>query len=472
MTGARPWMVLALVAALAAAPAPAARADELSPTYVIEAIKIRGNTKTKEQIIRGALRVSAGEQLSVDDPRFEISRYRVLSLGFFSEVSLRLEKGSSRGKVILVVEVEERGTILLTDVFFGSSEATTAWGGIGIAENNFLGRGIGLHGAFVFGSEPEVGDSSAQVAFSLGVRSTRLFGGPLSVHAAFNYLSGSDFFRTSGRDSSSNPDDFIAVPYSRVGGMLGIGFDLARYTQMYLDYRGELINAEVPPGIVRLDANGAGQPVTFGISDGDSVLSLVAVTIERDTRSDPVLPQRGSLLSVTGEFSSGLIGSGYDYFKLKALYRQYVPLKWGHVLSFNVGGGVVFGKAPFFEKFFVGDFNDLVPSRALGLNFSTLPSRDIFGTAINTKRYEEFAVRASLEYIVPWFRGGKFVYGGDFFVDVGVIMLTSRKELQVRDQDLSRSIPVDMTLDAGLRLDTRVGVFRLSIGNGLGRIPF
>ena len=202
------------------------------------------------------------------------------------------------------------------------------------------------------------------------------------------------------------------------------------------------------------------------------MLSLLAVTIERDTRSDPVLPQRGSLLSLTGEFSSALIGSGYDYFKLKALYRQYLPLRWGHVLSFNVGGGVVFGKAPFFEKFFIGDFNDLVPSRALGLNFSTLPSRNIFGTAISSKRYEEFAARASLEYIVPWFRGGKFFYGGDFFVDVGLIMLTSRKELQVRDQDLSQSIPVDMTLDAGLRLDTRVGVFRLSIGNGLGRIPF
>ena len=460
----------ALLAALLLA-APAA-ADKLAPTYVIEAIKIRGNTKTKEHIIRRALRVSAGERLSVDDRRFEISRYRVLSLGFFSDVRLKLEKGTSRGKVNLVVSVEERGTILLTDIFFGSSEATTAWGGLGIAENNFLGRGLGLHGAFVIGSEPEVGDSSVQAAFRLGVRTPRLAGGPISAHATFNYLSGSDFFRTSGRHSSSSPDHFVAVPYKRVGAMLGVGFDLGRYTQMYLDYRGELVNADVPPAAVRVDPSGVGQPVTFGISDGDSVLSLVAVTIERDTRSDPVLPQRGSLLSLTGEFSSGLIGSGYDYFKLKALYRQYLPLTWGHVLSFNVGGGVVFGKAPFFEKFFVGDFNDLVPSRALGLNFSTLPSRDIFGTAISSKRYEEFAVRASMEYIVPWFRGGRFFYGGDFFVDVGLIMLTSRKELQVRDQDLSGSIPIDMTLDAGLRLDTRVGVFRLSIGNGLGRIPF
>ena len=51
-------------------------------------------------------------------------------------------------------------------------------------------------------------------------------------------------------------------------------------------------------------------------------------------------------------------------------------------------------------------------------------------------------------------------------------MLTSKEELRVRDQDLSASIPVDLTLNAGLRLDTYIGVFSLSIGNALGRIPF
>ena len=40
------------------------------------------------------------------------------------------------------------------------------------------------------------------------------------------------------------------------------------------------------------------------------------------------------------------------------------------------------------------------------------------------------------------------------------------------ERDLSESIPVDLTLDAGLRLDTRVGVFHLSLGNVMGRIPF
>jgi hypothetical protein len=107
----------------------------------------------------------------------------------------------------------------------------------------------------------------------------------------------------------------------------------------------------------------------------------------------------------------------------------------------------------------------------LGLNFSTQPSRNFFDTDIAAKRYEEFAARFSVEYVVPWFRGKKFFYGGDFFLNVGLIMLTSRDALRARDTNLGKAIPVDLTLDTGLRLDTRVGVFKFSVGNLVGRIP-
>jgi outer membrane protein assembly factor BamA len=463
-----------LVVALCPRPAPARDADgpNLSPHYVIEEIIIRGNTKTLDHVIRRALLVYPGERLSVDDPRFELSRFRVLALGFFSEVRLKLEKGSARGKVNLIIEVTERGTIILTELFLGTSEATKAWGGLGVAESNFLGRGIRLEGAFVLGADPEVERGKVQQSYHLHASMSRLGRSSFSLAASFLYLDGSDFFRRSGPEHSSDPHDFLSIRYRRVGGSLGTGFDLARYMRMYVDYRIELINSDVPAGAVRITESGAGEPINFGISKGPSVLTSVLLTLERDTRSDPVLPQRGALLTVGGELASGLVGSTYDYFKLTARYDHYFPLRWGHILSLQLRGGVVFGQAPFFERFFVGDFNDLVPSRVLGLNFSTLPSRDIFGTAIDSKRYEEIALRTSLEYVIPWFRGGSFTYGGDFFVNVGLILLTSRAELKLRDRPLSESIPVDLTLDAGLRLDTRIGIFRFSIGNFLGRIPF
>jgi outer membrane protein assembly factor BamA len=461
-----------LLTALLAPVRPAAARDE-APTYTIESIRIEGNSKTKDKVILGALQVSPGDRLSVDDPLFELSRYRVLSLGFFSDVRLSLEKGSRRGRVILVVQVVERGTIVLSDLFLGSSKATAVWGGLGLAENNFLGWGVKVHGSFVIGTSPDVEKADLQHSYRLRVGTDRLAGGTLSLSGSFLYLDGSEFFRQSGPPSSADPNDFIALRYRRIGGTIGLGFDLGRFTRMYIDYRGEHVESDRPPGAVYKAPDGTRSPIDFGISDGSSVLSLFSLSVERDTRSDPVLPSRGSLLSVTSQFSVGLVGSSYDYLKLTALYMHYFTLKWGHIISPQVQGGIIFGDAPFFERFFIGDYNDLVPSRALGLNFSTQPSRNFFGTSINEKRYEEFAVRASVEYIIPWFRGGKwkFFYGGDFFFNVGLIMLTSKDELRVRDDDLSQSIPVDMTIDTGLRLDTQIGIFKISVGNLLGRIP-
>ena len=410
--------------------------------------------------------------LSVDDSRFQISRYRLLSLGYFSDVRLRLKRGSQRGRVVLVVDVKERGTILLTELFFGVSEATAAWGGLGVAERNLFGRGISLDAAFVFGADPKVERGQAQQAYWLRLTAPRMANRSLEFSASFLYLDGDEFFKQRGAESNSNPDDYLSIRYRRIGGTFGAAFDASRYLRMIIDYRVEVINSNVPAGAVRQKLNGNTEPIDFGIHRGDSRLSNFAIHIERDTRSNPVMPTAGALLDVGAELSTSLLGSTHDYLKLSASYRHYFALRWGHVISPQIRGGVIWGEAPFFEKFFIGDFNDLVPGRVLGLNFSTLPSRDFFGTSIDSKRYEEFALRLSVEYIVPWFRGGSFFYSGDFFANVGLIFLTSKEGLNLRDRPLIESIPVDMTLDVGLRLDSRVGIFRLSLGNGLGRIPF
>ena len=444
---------------------------EVAPRYLIEAIQIVGAEKTHSSVIRAALAVEVGQHLDVDDRRFETSRYRVLALGFFSEVQLELKKGSTRGYVVLVVRVKERGTILLTDLFLGVSEATAAWGGLGLAEKNFLGRGIGLEGAFVLGADPDVERGSLQQAYWLRASAPR-FWGPLEASASFLYLDGSEFFRHSGDESSSRPADFLSVPYRRVGGTVGLGFDPGRLTRLQLDFRAEAVRSDVPAGAVWRQPSGRVELIAFDIARGDSVLSLLSVHLDYDSRSDPVLPERGTLLSVGADMATPLLGSSYSYVKLTANYLRSVPLPWGHGLTLGLLAGVIFGEAPFFEQFFIGDINDLVPGRSLGLNFSTMPSRDFLGTSIDSRRYEELALRATVEYVIPWFRGGRFAYRGDLFFKIGLFFLGSKDQLALRDRGFAEAVPADLTIDAGVRLDTRVGVFRISIGNGLGRIPF
>src|SRR5262249_35011523 len=179
------------------------------------------------------------------------------------------------------------------------------------------------------------------------------------------------------------------------------------------------------------------------------LLSGLGVTVDFDTRSDPVLPDGGFRLVADGQLASRLWGSDYNYGKLTLAYDHYTLLPWRHVLAVRLFGGIVVGDdAPFFEQFFVGDLNRLLPPRALGLNFSTQPSRALLGLdAIRAARYEPIAGRAAVEYSIPLWRGHKLVYAGDLFGLVGVFALTSPAALGARDQPVGDVVPLDLTLD-------------------------
>jgi hypothetical protein len=73
---------------------------------------------------------------------------------------------------------------------------------------------------------------------------------------------------------------------------------------------------------------------------------------------------------------------------------------------------------------------------------------------------------------VPLWRRHGFVYRGDAFAAFGAFALASEDDLRVRDVSVGRAIPADLTADLGLRLDTYIGIFTISIANALGRIPF
>src|SRR5262249_25563209 len=151
-----------------------------------------------------------------DDSRVEASRFRVLGTGFFEDVRLSLERGRARGRVVLVVEVVERGTIILNELFLGSSDATAAWAGLDIGENNFLGHGVSLSGALGAGAKAGVPGGEAPEAFRLGLWDPDLLGFRFGVGGELLLLSGSEFFHALGPDDASRPSDFVALRYQRI----------------------------------------------------------------------------------------------------------------------------------------------------------------------------------------------------------------------------------------------------------------
>ena len=442
------------------------------PRYRIERIVVRGNAKTATALILAELGLAPGDEVGSSDPRVEAARIRLLALGYFLDAHLAVTRGAERGGVVLFVDVEERGTIILNGLYLGSSAATTFWGGLDLAENNLLGRGITLGGGFVASTRPQVANATRDFGARLHTLVPPTGGTGISISASAIAVSSAELYRVSGPPSSPDPDNFVAARLRRLGGVVGIGRSLTHDLRLLVDLREESIEATLPAETVRVLAPGVTRPIDFGVGRGFSRVASLSAGLDYDTRSDPLVPRAGTHAAATAEGASSGVISSDTFLKLTLQGSHYRPTRRGHIVGVHVFGGALFGTAPIFDRFYVGDLNLLLPPRVFGIPFSTQPSRNLLGTAIDDHRYDTFAGRVVVEYAVPLWRRHKLIYSGDAFIAFGAFGMGSRGAFLAGDRAGFARWPVDLTGDFGVRFDTMIGVFSASFANALGRIPF
>ena len=143
-----------------------------------------------------------------------------------------------------------------------------------------------------------------------------------------------------------------------------------------------------------------------------------------------------------------------------------------HTIGIRFAGGVVIGDAPRFDRIHISDVNQLMTPRAMGLVLSNAAPLDILGTRADKPSYGELGGNLMIEYGMRLFRGtGKNrVYGGDLFFGAGLWGLAETDDLRLRDTTVWNALPIDVMADAGVRIDTELGIFELTIGNALGRL--
>jgi len=437
------------------------------PILTIEAIEVAGNESTAEQVILRLLPIAVGERLRAGDPRFQRARFKLLATGYFREVELVPRRGSERGKVILGVQVKERGTVVLENLYFGTSVSTPWWVGLDITERNFFGTGLGVGLGGVYGASSEITGSRDQWALTLRLANTALLGSRYGIHGSVLYAQASEAFRVSGDPADALAEDFAAFDYSRLGFTGGVGVDLSATLHLRADARVEWVDAELPDVPLRELQDGSMIPVDVGLEAGSSRVITASFGLDRDTRTDPVLPFNGSRLLFLAEVGGWWLGSSYDFAVGLARYQHWWPVVGKkHVVSVHLTGGLVLGTAPLPDRLHVSDFNRLLPPRAFGMVLSTQPSPDLLGVGADDASYGQAGGSLVWEYSYQLFRERFRVYGGDLFVGAGIWAL-SHDDREVRDRDL----PVDVFLDAGLRIDTEIGIFELTFANALGRVP-
>ena len=462
--------------------------DATDPRYMLERIATRGNRKTLRQVILRYIDLSPGEYFNASDPRIAQARYRLLASGLFHDVQLSLSKGSTRGRVILTVTVSERNTIVIKDVVFGFSDISKFYGSLDVAERSFLGTNVKLSGAGVFSADGQWG-------YRLRLQDDHFLNTPFGFRVEGLFADARDFFGTDNvcveasneaeaeSGGCAGSDEFGALyqkrvkyavlSYKRAGIRLGTGYSFLKDNYFTVDYRAETISADVPNAGYHLSF-GEYRPIEFGhLLGGNSFLSTLILGLSRDTRNNPVLTTEGARTVFEVELSSELVGSDYEFAKFTLSHNMYFPVFKQHAVGIGLFGGLIMGDAPLFNQFFVGDFSSFIPSRLLEMNFSHLQPNLLGKTIIREMRYENIAAAVNVEYVLPFYRGHGVVYGVNGFVSVGLFLLASKEHLKVDPPGYSGAqlVPIDLTANIGIKVDTRVGIFVVSLANLLRLIP-
>ena len=121
--------------------------DEGPRTY-IERINVRGNTRTRDYVIRREFDISEGD--AYNRALVDRAERRLKNLDFFKTVKITTEPGSSSDRVILDVDLEEKSTGDFS-VSGGYSTTDGALAEVSISERNFLGRGLFAKASVTYG---------------------------------------------------------------------------------------------------------------------------------------------------------------------------------------------------------------------------------------------------------------------------------------------------------------------------------
>src|SRR6516165_7885270 len=121
--------------------------DEGPRTY-IERINIRGNTRTRDYVIRREFDVSEGD--AYNRALVDRAERRLKNLDFFKNVKITTEPGSAGDRVILNVDLEEKSTGDFS-VSGGYSTTDGPLAEVSISERNLLGRGLYGKASVVYG---------------------------------------------------------------------------------------------------------------------------------------------------------------------------------------------------------------------------------------------------------------------------------------------------------------------------------
>jgi outer membrane protein insertion porin family len=340
----------------------------------VERIEIKGNTKTRDKVLRREMELEEGQLFS--ETKLEDSKRRVTALGYFERVDVSTAQGSGPDKININFEVAERPT--------GTFQVGAGFSSI----ENFIATAQ-VQQANLFGN----GQSLALQAQISGLRQL------ISIRFFEPY-----FFDSDWSSSIELYDQLYIFPdFSRrsLGGSLTFGYALQQ-PWLRLSVTTTAQHDKVDTNQVNTFFGSTSGfisvfsrlPLANLFNDGRTISIRPAITY--DTRDNRLFPTSGIFAQASSEIADTLTGSEIEFIRNRVTGRFYYPLFGqtgqpgsGFVLKLNTEFGFITSPrsegVPIFARFFLGGILDVrgYRLRTIGPRLPLNQSLDVNAPPIN-----------------------------------------------------------------------------------------
>ena len=403
--------------------------DEGPRTY-IERINIRGNTRTRDYVIRREFDLSEGD--AYNRALVDRAERRLKNLDFFKAVKIVTEPGSSTDRVILIVDLEEKSTGDFS-VSGGYSTTDGALAEVSISERNFLGRGLYAKAAVTYGQYARGGSLSFVDPYLFDYRVALGLDLFYREQLANSYIAyGTKTLGFSPRLGFTLREDLaLQVRYSIYQQEISLPSTLANCNNVQFLPDGSP-NPNFNPSPAFANANGisltstnglgcyfdgeASLPVRKELQSGKALTSSVGYSLNYNTLDNNKNPTDGLLIDWKQDFAG--VGGDVKYIKSAIDAKYYTPLVADIVGLIHLQGGILnqFGGS----ELRMLDHFQMGPNLVRGFAPNGIGPRDInpYGTrdALGGTKYWG----ASFELQMPfWFLPKEVGLKGSVYADAG-----------------------------------------------------
>lgn len=451
---------------------------EEGPRVYVERIVVRGNTRTRDYVVRREFDLGEGD--AYNKAAVDRAERRLRNLGFFKTVRITNEPGSSPDRVIINVDVEDQATGSFS-IAGGYSTSEGFLAEVSLQETNFLGRGQYVRVAASNGQKTRGGEFSFTEPFFMGYR----------LSAGF------DLF-TKFTDTTS----YSRYQSRNTGFTLRMGVPITEEFSVGARYTAYQQKIRIPNSAHHPYNNCDGLPFAPALSNtciqdgeasvaikeaaGKTVTSLVGLTFAYNTLDNNQDPTRGIFADLKPEVAG--LGGDSRFIRAVATARYYYPITDDITGMLKAQGGYMAGfggkRLRVIDHFYMG------PDLVRGFAPSGLGPRDTTGDSSANAVGGTTYFGATAEVTFPIFgiprelglRGAVFADAGTLFgykgrkqfdlnrngtidcVDPGTTRFQSEC-LSVRDESKIRS-----SVGAGLLWASPLGPIRFDYAYALTKV--